>query len=97
MSLLPQSAEQTLECRTQTSFKGLHRRDVHRRREHIVGRLSEIDVIIRVHEAVFASPATEQFRGAIRKHLVHVHVRLGAGTGLPDKQRKLCRVRTDGL
>jgi hypothetical protein len=36
------------------------------------------------------SPLTaQQFTGAVGQHLVHVHVALGAGTGLPDSQREL--------
>ncbi len=36
-----------------------------------------------------AALAAKQFGRAIGQHLVHVHVALRAGTGLPDRQRKL--------
>ena len=41
-----------------------------------------------MHQAFLAAFAAEQFGGAIGEHLVQVHVGLGAGTGLPDHQRK---------
>jgi len=31
-----------------------------------------------------ASDAAEQLAGSVRQHLVDVHIRLSAGTGLPD-------------
>src|SRR5204862_262229 len=38
---------------------------------------------------LLATFPAEQFVGAVRDHLVQVHVGLGAGAGLPDNQRKL--------
>ena len=34
----------------------------------------------------------QQFTGAVGQHLVHIHIALGAGAGLPDSQRELLRV-----
>jgi fumarate hydratase class II len=36
--------------------------------------------------------AAQQFRAAVGQHLVHVHVALRAGTGLPDGQREFVRM-----
>jgi hypothetical protein len=80
--------------------EGLHRRDdvlvdgprggdVHRGRKHVVRRLPEVHVVIRVHQTLLAALAAEQLRGAVGKHLVDVHVALRARAGLPDGQRKL--------
>ena len=67
----------------------LDRGDAHRRREDVVRRLAAVDVVVRMHEAAFADRAAEQLRGAVGEHLVHVHVALRAGAGLPDREREL--------
>jgi hypothetical protein len=54
------------------------RGDVDGGREHVVGGLRGVDVVVGVHVA------PEQTRGERREHLVHVHVRGGAGAGLED-------------
>ena len=63
--------------------------DVHRGREHIVRRLAHVDVIVRMHRRLLAALAAQQLVGAVRDHLVEVHVALGAGAGLPDDQREM--------
>ncbi|VFS89629.1 Uncharacterised protein [Raoultella planticola] len=68
--------------------QGDNRRDMHRGREDIVGTLAFINVIVRMNLALHAAHAAQQFTGAVGQHLVHVHVALRAGTGLPDGQRK---------
>src|SRR5690606_2799439 len=50
--------------------------DVHRGREDVVRRLRGVDVVVGVHGR------TELLGGEGREHLVHVHVRAGARTGL---------------
>ena len=65
-----------------------HRRHVHGRREDVVRTLALVDVIVRVNLALHAAHAAQQFAGPVRQHFVHVHVALGAGTGLPDGERK---------
>ena len=55
------------------------RGQVHRRREHVVGGLAHVDVVVRVHAAL----------GEVGDHLVRVHVRGGAGAGLEDVDREL--------
>ncbi len=52
------------------------------RREHVVGRLSHVHVIVRVDAAVVALRRTEDFGGAVREHLVGVHVVRRAGARL---------------
>ena len=64
----------------------LHRnecRDVHRRRECVVGALRFIDVVVGVNQ-LFA----QNLVGARRYHLVDVHVALRAAARLPDHQRE---------
>jgi hypothetical protein len=65
------------------------RRDMHRGGEDVVGRLAEIDLVIRMHQPFRTAHTAEQFRSAVGEHLVHVHVALRAGTGLPYRQYEL--------
>ena len=65
---------------------GVHRREVHRRREHVVRRLPHVHVVVRVHALA----------GEVRDHLVGVHVRGGAGAGLEDVDRELVVVLAGG-
>ncbi len=65
-----------------------HRRDMHRRRKDIVRGLPLVDVVVRMHQTLLAAAAAENFRRTVGEHLVHVHVGLGAGAGLPDHQGK---------
>ena len=65
------------------------RRHVHRRREHVVRALTFVDVIVRMDLTSHPALAAQQFAGAVGQHLIHVHVALCAGTGLPDGQREL--------
>ncbi len=57
--------------------------DIDRSGKHIVGRLSAIDVVVRVHRAADAALLTEQFGSAVRKYLVEVHVGLRSRAALP--------------
>ena len=59
-------------------------RNVHGRRECVVGRLRHIDIIVRVQQ-LFA----RNFIAAVGNNLVAVHVRLCAGAGLPDDEREI--------
>jgi len=61
------------------AFASSERRQVHRRREDVVRRLTHVHVVVGVH--VFA--------GKRGDHLVRVHVRGGARAGLEDIDRKL--------
>ena len=53
-------------------------RHMHGRREHVVGTLAFVHVIVRVDLALHAAHAAKQLACAVRQHLVHVHVALGA-------------------
>jgi len=63
--------------------------DVHGRRIGVVGRLAHIDVVVRVDGLLGAHLAAQHLDGAVRDHLVGVHVRLGARAGLPDREREV--------
>ena len=57
---------------------------MHGSREGIIGGLAHIHIVIGMQD-----PAAGDFISAGGKDLVHVHVALGAGTGLPDHQREM--------
>ena len=63
--------------------------DVHRRGKRVVGRLRHIYVVVGVNGLLAAHLAAGDFDGAIRDHLVDVHVGLRAAAGLVDAQRKM--------
>ena len=63
--------------------------DVNGGGERIVGALSVVDVIVRMHRTLATERLPETLVGAVGDHLVAVHVGLGAGTGLVDDQRKM--------
>src|SRR5512146_662922 len=63
-------------------------RDMDGRWNDVVAGLAQIHMVVRMHE--FAAPdATKQFRGAVRYHLVGIHVGRGAGAGLENINREL--------
>ena len=64
-----------------------------RSRDHVVGRLSHVDVIVGVDLVVGALRAAKHFRGAIGQHLVGVHVVRGAGARLIDVDDELIAQR----
>ena len=64
-------------------------RQPRRRRIHVVGRLSHVDVIVGVHPPVGATTVPEDLGGAVGKHLVRVHVVRSAGARLVDVDDKL--------
>jgi hypothetical protein len=57
--------------------------------ETVIGGLAAIDMVIGMDGAFAAALSGQQFVGIARDHLIDVHVRLGAGAGLPDDERKL--------
>ncbi len=63
--------------------------DVHCRGKCIVGRLTMVDMVVGVDGALAAHRATGHFDSSIRNHLVGIHVRLSAATGLPNVERKV--------
>src|SRR5262249_48677641 len=64
-------------------------RDVHRRREDVVRGLAEIHVVVRMHWTLAATRPARELYGAVRDHLVHVHVGRRPGAGLEDDEREL--------
>ena len=68
--------------------------DVHGRRERVVRRLRHVDVVVGMDRLLRPSLPAGELDGAVRDHLVHVHVRLGTAPGLPDVQRELVGVAT---
>ncbi len=65
----------------QVLLDGFEGGDVHGRRNHVVGRLAEVDVVVRVDDAVTDALA-HNLRGAVGDDLVGVHVRRRARPGL---------------
>jgi hypothetical protein len=71
----------------QTSGKSLERREqrcqarenreAHRGRDHVVGALRHVDVIVRVHGRIGAPCSAEQLVGPVCEYLVTVHVVAG--------------------
>jgi hypothetical protein len=67
----------------------LDRRDVHRRREGVVGGLRHVDVVVRVERLLRAEHAALELDGPVGDDLVGVHVGLGPAAGLEDAEREL--------
>ena len=59
-------------------------RQVHGRREGVVGRLAHVDVVVGMDGLVRAEGLAEGLVGAVRQDLVGVHVEGGAGAGLKN-------------
>ena len=79
---------------------GRHRvgRDVHGRREGVVGRLAHVDVVVGVHRLLRAELASEQLDAPVGDDLVDVHVRLRTRAGLPHVEREVVvELTTDHL
>ena len=66
-----------------------HRGDMHDRREHVIRRLTVIDVVVRMDRLLRPDHAARNLNGPVGDHFVGVHVGLGAGPGLEHDQRKL--------
>ena len=79
-------------CGNDVIDDGGNRRHVHCRGEDVVGGLPLVHVVVGVDEAPFSALAAEDFAGAIREHLVHVHVGLRPASRLPDRERELAVV-----
>ena len=63
--------------------------DVDRCREGVVCRLRAVDVIVWVYRLMAAQWLPLAPRYQVADHLIDVHVRLGAATGLPNPQGEL--------
>ena len=66
----------------------LDRRDVHDGGKRVVRRLPAVDVVVRMDRLFRADDAAGELDRAVGDHLVGIHVRLRAGTGLKHDQRK---------
>ena len=63
--------------------------DVHGCRIGVVRRLAHVHMVVRVNGSLGAHLAAQHLDGAVRDHLIGVHVGLGARAGLPDDQREM--------
>ena len=68
-------------------------REPRRRRKDVVGRLSHVDVVVRVHARVGAARFAEDLGRAVGEHLVRVHVVRRTGAGLVDVDDELIAER----
>ncbi|MPM73750.1 hypothetical protein SDC9_120732 [bioreactor metagenome] len=86
VSILPlqprQRPAQTLRRGQNAALHRQHRRNMQRGGKGIVAGLGGVHVVVGVELDAL-------FRRQMGDHLVDVHVRLGAGAGLPNRQRKL--------
>ena len=80
---------EALQRRNQCVVQLLHRGDVHRRGEGVVGRLAQVAVVVGMDRRFGTRLAAQPPDGEVGNDLVGVHVGLGAGAGLPDYQRKV--------
>ena len=64
-------------------------RDVHGRREGVVGGLRPVHVVVGMYRVLGADLATQHLDGSVGDHFVDVHVGLRARACLPDGQRKV--------
>ena len=60
-------------------------RHVHGGRVRVVGRLTHVHVIVRVHGLPAPDDATTEFDRTVRDHLVGIHVGVRARSGLPHR------------
>src|SRR6185437_10066138 len=67
-------------------------RQLDRRGIDVVGRLAQIDVVVRVDNVVRATRKTQRLQGEVGDHLVRVHVGRGPGAPLNHVDRKLVAV-----
>jgi hypothetical protein len=85
-----------LDCRQQSVFNASGGSDVDRRWEGVVCRLRAVDVIVWVDRLVAAQWLPLAPRYQVADHLIDIHVRLGAATGLPNPEGELIVVTTLG-
>src|SRR5436190_1758815 len=61
-------------CGADEAIASGEQRETRRRRKDVVRRLRHVDVVVRVNAPVGAAGFAEHFTGAVREHLVRVHV-----------------------
>ena len=72
------------ERRYQLLVDGDQRRKLHRRRNHVVARLTSIDMVVRMHRLPRAEMMAEDLVGAVGDDLIRVGVRGGSRAGLEN-------------
>ena len=89
LGLVGERAVQLLQARQRHVARHHRDRHVHRRGESVVRGLAHVDVVVGVDRFFRSDLAAQHLDGAVRDHLVGVHVRLGARSGLPDDEREM--------
>ena len=79
---------QRFQRRRQVFFQPQERRQVDCRRDHVVGRLAQVDVVVGVHQPR-TQVAAQDLRGPVGDHLVGVGVGRRARPGLEDVQHEM--------
>ena len=89
LNLLLESISQALERWEKSLLEFEDSRNVHDGGERVVGRSGAVNVVIGMNRLLGSHLSTEDFNSTVRNDLVGVHVRLCAGTSLPDNQREV--------
>lgn len=96
LNLLLQGVTQALEGGEQGVLELHNGGNVHNGGEGVVGGSGHVDVVVGVDGLLGTHLAAQDLNGTVRDDLVGVHVRLGAGAGLPDNQREVVQQLTLG-
>ncbi len=87
--LFLQLAMQFLESGYEKILQLFRRADVHGRWDHVVARLSHVDMVVRVNRIFCADWFAGKLTATIRDDFIGVGVRARAGTGLENVERKM--------
>ncbi len=82
LGLAPQRRLENLQARDGVLAYRDRRRHLDRRRNHVVARLPEVDVVVGVHRGPRAALPAEQLDGPVGDHLVGIHVGRGSAPSL---------------
>ena len=80
---------QFLQRRIEAMLELFRRADVNRGRDHVIARLTHVDVIVRVDRIFRADRFAGELAGAVRDYFIRVRVRARAGTGLENVEREM--------
>ena len=83
-------------CGKEAVVNGAQGGDVYRGRNYVIGGLADVHVVIWMHGIARTTLASKHLDRAIGDHLVGVHVRRGARSGLEDIHDKLVVMHTVG-
>ena len=93
-----QGLVEVLERRDKVTHDLLGAGNVHGRRISVVRRLAHVDVVVGMYGLLGAHLAAQHLDCAIGNDFVGIHVRLGAGTGLPyDKREVIVQLAVDNF